>query len=206
MSRLCPRLIAITDTTRLGPEALEPRLLALCAAAVPGAVMVQLRDRQLATRERLALARRLLPRVRGAGQLFAVNDRIDLALLVEADALHLGEASVAPLEARRLVDGMWISRACHDPERAEARGADAVVLSPVVAPRKGRPALGIGALGAARRAGALDARAPLLYALGGIDASNARGCLEAGADGVASVGAALGEDPGPLLDALGIAR
>lgn len=202
MSALAPRLIAITDTTRVAPDELERRMAALCALAAPGTVLVQLRDRELTARARLALARRLLPRVRGTGQRFQVNDRIDLALAVGADAVHLGEASVTPADARRLVGPeTWISRACHDPERAGAEGADAVVLSPVLAPRKGRPALGLEALAVARRAGA-----PLLYALGGIDAEGACRALEAGADGVAAIGAALEADCSPLVQALGIAR
>jgi thiamine-phosphate pyrophosphorylase len=73
--------------------------------------------------------------------------------------------------------------------------------------RKGRPALGLAALGAARRAAAaLPKPADLrLYALGGVRAENAAECITAGADGVAVIGAALdGTDPRPLLGALGI--
>jgi thiamine-phosphate pyrophosphorylase len=200
----CPRLIALSDTIRCPEPLLLERLDRLAAAARPGTVMLQLRDRQLSDRGRIALGRRLCEVARRHGQLFAVNDRSDLARLLGADALHLGEASIVPSEARRIVGDLWLSRACHDPRSASPEGADAILLSPILAPRKGRPALGLQALGIARRAAGPDVR---LYALGGIDAEAAGRCILAGADGVAVIGAALEpDDPLPLLDALGIGR
>ncbi len=200
-----PRLIAITDTTRLEPDALVERLTRLCALAAPGSVMLQLRDRELPVRQRMTLGRRLAEAAHRREQLFAVNDRVDLALLLDADGLHLGEHSVEAADARRLAgDAMWISRACHGATQAEARGADAIVLSPVMAARKGNPPLGLEGLANARRIA--GGPPPLLYALGGIDADNAAACVRAGADGVAAIGAALADDPLPLLDALGIPR
>ena len=199
-----PRLIAITDTQVAPVGELEARLASLAAAATPHSVMIQLRDRELPIRERFELGQRLVRVAREHEQLFAVNDRADLALLLEADGLHLGEQSVEPEDARKLVGPeVFISRACHDSARAQPRGADAVVLSPVLAPRKGNPARGVEALAEARR----GAGGAMVYALGGIDADGARHCLEAGADGVAVVGAVLdGRDPLPLLAALGVAR
>jgi len=201
-----PRLIVITDTTRVDVPRLLVRVDALAARAAPGSVMVQLRDRELDLAARLELGRRLRALTRARGQWLAVNDRIDLALLLEADALHLGERSVSAPDARRLWGDGWISRACHDPEAAMAAGADAVILSPVLAPRKGSPALGAAALGRARaRLAAGSSPAALLVALGGVTAATARACLGAGADAVAAIGAALEEDdPGPLLAAVGV--
>jgi len=203
-SAVRPRLIAITDTTLAPPAVLETRLAVLLAAAMPGSVMVQLRDRELPDRERIVFGQALRALTRQYQQLLAVNDRCDLAFLLETDGLHLGESSIAPSDARKLVGGLWISRACHDPARAAALDANAVLLAPVLAPRKGSPALGLGALGTARRALGGSGEA-LLYALGGVDAASAEACLAAGADGVAAIGAALdGRDPMPLLEALGI--
>ena len=202
-SELRPRLIAITDTTLAPRGVLELRLERLLAAAVPKSVMVQLRDRELSDRERIALGRELRELTRRHHQLFAVNDRCDLALVLESDGVHLGERSISPEDARTLVGPLWISRACHDPARAESLGADAVVLAPVVAQRKGANAHGIAALTAARSV--LSGSNTLLYALGGVDAASAAACLAAGADGVAAIGAVLdGSDPLPLLEALGI--
>jgi thiamine-phosphate pyrophosphorylase len=195
-----PRLMAITDTTAVPIGELEARVERLARLCRPATVVVQLRDLELPVRSRLALAQRLREITRSAGQMLVVNDRLDLAVLAEADGVHLGEQSVSPVDARQIVgEGAWISRACHDPSQAQSLGADAVVLSPILAPRKGRPALGLGALTRARSADVM------LFALGGVDAGGAAACLEAGADGVAAIGAALGaSDPTPLLEALGV--
>jgi thiamine-phosphate pyrophosphorylase len=195
-------LIAISDTTLAPAHLLVRRFEHLAARAAPGSLMVQLRDLQLKDRERLELGRTLRDVTRRHDQALAVNDRADLALLIEADGLHLGEASVAVPEARKLVGGLFISRARHDPARAGSSGADAELISPIFAERKGRPALGIEAV---ERARSCAGGATLIYALGGVDAQNAARCLAAGADGVAVMGAVLdGRDPDPLLWALGI--
>ena len=201
---LRPRLIIVTDTTVAPIGLLEQRLEAVAAAAEPESVMIQLRDRQLPVRERLELGRRVQHLAQKHDQWFAVNDRVDLALILEADGVHLGERSVEVSDARRLVGpDLFISRACHDPAAAQPLGADAVVLSPVIAPRKGNPALGVEVAKTAR----LAAGEALLYALGGVSANNAVSLVEAGFDGVAVVGAVLdGRDPLALLGALEIRR
>jgi thiamine-phosphate diphosphorylase len=201
-----PRLIAITDTGVAPPGTLEARLEALCAAARPGTVLVQLRDLALPTRARVELGRRLRALTRDTAQFLAVNDRADLAVLLEADGLHLGEAAVATSDARRIVGSMWISRALHDPERAADADADALLLSPLLEPRKGRAALGLGALRRCRELFDERGSKASLFALGGVTALTARACLDHGADGVAAIGAALSDAPRPLLTALGVLR
>ncbi len=142
-----------------------------------------------------------------------MNDRLDLALVLGADAVHLADGSVGVDDARRLLGTeLLVSRPCHDVEAALEPRVDAWLLSPIAAPRKGRPALGIGPLRRFREriASQTTSNAPtatLLYALGGIDASNARACVEAGASGVAVMGAVLTAlEPERLLDTLEIAR
>lgn len=202
-----PRLIAITDFSALGaPETLRC-LEALMASARPKTVMVQLRDRSLAARDLVALGREIAGLCRGQGQLFQVNDRLDLALLLGADSVHLGEASVDTSDARRLVGSRFLTRACHDPGAAAIIDANGLLLSPILAPRKGRGALGVEGLERARRALAEARRDTLLFALGGVDAEGAGRCLRAGADGVATVGATQSEtNARELVAALGIAR
>jgi thiamine-phosphate pyrophosphorylase len=165
--------------------------------------MFQLRDRELSGRERWAFGRELGALCRAERQWLEVNDRSDLAVLLEADALHLGEASVAASDARRVVGGrMFVSRACHDPGVALEAGVDAWVLSPIFERRKGRGALGSGALSA------LVARcgdAARVFALGGVDPRHAGESLRSGAAGVAAIGSVLtASEPELLLDALGI--
>ena len=194
----------ITDTSVAPIGVLESRLEALCRAARPGSILVQLRDLGLPTRVRLELGVRLRAITRAAGQWLAVNERADLAVLLEADALHLGEGGVASADARRIAPSIWVCRALHDPEQAAEIDADAVVLSPVIAARKGRPALGVEALQRCRSSARPQVQ---LFALGGISAQTAAECRNQGADGVAVIGAALGEGPVvPLLRALEISR
>lgn len=200
-----PRLIVITDTALVGRAQVVARVRSLVAMAQEATVLVQLRDRELSARERLELGRELRELTRRHGQWFAVGDRIDLALALEADGLHLGEQSVPVAAARELWGSRFVSRAVHDLAALEAGGADALLLSPIVAPRKGNSALGIDALTRARaRLSARGQGGTLLAALGGVGPETAAQCLAAGANAVAVIGAALRvEDPRPLLAAVG---
>ena len=202
-----PALMVISDTGVAASGLIEGRVERVLALARPESVVVQLRDLELETRARMALGERLVALCRRYGQWFVVNDRVDLALLLGADGVHLGERSVSPAEVRAMLPGAFVSHACHDLDGVVRDGSDAAVLSPIGAPRKGRPALGVEVLGRARALG--DAHEPRLavYALGGVDASNAAACIEKGATGVAVIGAALdGRDPLPLVRALRIER
>jgi thiamine-phosphate pyrophosphorylase len=207
-------LVVITDTERGSVEVLLSQLERLARAAVPGSLQVQLRDRQLPIRDRQRLGERLRDLTRRHEQLFYVNDRLDLAVLLGADGVHLSHASVAPEDARAFglshAQSWRVSAACHAPGDFAASTADALMLSPVVGARKGRPPIGLGGLALALRARAErggELRPCLLYALGGVTRHNARHLLEAGADGVALIGEVFEpEAPDLLLRALGIQR
>ncbi|HYP88775.1 MAG TPA: thiamine phosphate synthase [Polyangiaceae bacterium] len=207
-------LIAISDLSALSAELLLERLARLARAAKPNHVALLLRDHQASARHRLALGEELRAIAREHEQQLWVADRADLALLLEADVLHLGEASAPANVVRPLLPPqLRISRAWHAPTwsdpalDAELSGVDALLLSPLLAPRKGRPALGLAALGVlGEQLRARHSAYPQIFALGGVSAENAAACLAAGAAGVAAIGAALGPDPAPLLDALAIAR
>jgi len=188
-----PRLIAMTDRTVASADETLRRFERLARAARPFSVMFQLRDRELPARERLAFGRDLRALCTAEQQWFQVNDRCDLAALLGADAVHLGEASVSAADARRILgEGVFVTRACHDPECELEPGVDGWVLSPIFAERKGRAALGLE--GMAR----LAARARA-YALGGVSASGAGKIIEVGAFGVAVVGTVLAGDDGEAL-------
>ena len=124
-----------------------------------------------------------------------VNDRLDVALAAQATGVHLGERSVPPEEARRLVKSnrhhekdFLIGVSCHSPEAAKAgeRGsADYLFFGPVFAtPSKAAygSAQGLDRLAEVCRAVAL----PVL-AIGGITLENAADCLSAGASGIAAI-------------------
>ena len=193
-----PRLIAIVDSERAAFDTWLVHLEPLLALARPAQVLVMLRDRQRSARERLAMGAALRRLTRAHEQLLGVNDRLDLAQLLDADAVHLPESGVSVEDARDFGAShgrrWWISRASHEPADAAVATADAVLLSPVAEARKGRPALG--AAGVQRARAALEARASSLapcrlYVLGGVTAATAPALLAAGADGVAVIGGLL---------------
>jgi thiamine-phosphate diphosphorylase len=207
-----PRLVAISDLERLAPDVLVRRARELARAARAGGVALLLRDHAATGRQRLALGLALRDAAREHEQQLWVADRIDLALLLDADALHLGEASVTALQARRLLPArVRVSRAWHRARVEEAverelDGVDALLLSPVMALRKGRPALGLAALGGLGEQLRARNQAYPLIALGGVTPENAGACLAAGAAGVAAIGAAFDGEPGPLVEALHLGR
>lgn len=209
---MLPRLIAITDLGIAAETVLVERFQQLALQARPGSVALLLRDHAFGARQRLVLGKQLRSIADRARQAFWVADRLDLALLLRADGVHLGEASVRAGSVRRVVGaGVHISRAWHaasltDAASEEVAEVDALLVSPIFSPRKGRPEFGLpslGALGEQLRARKWGCK---IYALGGVSPKNAAACLDAGTHGVAAIGAALREDPRPLLSALDILR
>jgi len=135
-------------------------------------------------------------------QLLVINSDVDLAREIGADGVHLPKGGVAA--ARAVLPRAWISLAAHDDDdvrRAVSEGADAALVSPIFAtPGKGPPR-GLEAIRAAR------AIAPQLaiYALGGVDESNAAACRAAGATGVAVI-RALFDAPDPAAAARALVK
>lgn len=167
------------------------------AVLAAGAHAVQLREKGMADRPLLDLARRVRALARRHGALFVMNDRPDLAVLAEADALHLGQDDLPVPEARRIVGPeMLVGLSTHSLDQireAVGAGADYIGVGPVFATgTKGyREGLGIEYVRRAAPAFAVPA-----VAIGGIRAENAREIVEAGAQAVAVCGAILSaEDP-----------
>ena len=175
-------------------------------AAIRGGVScVQLREKGCSTREFMDEARLLKALLAGTGVPLFINDRLDVALAVGADGVHLGQNDLPIADARRLVGNRMIigisAESVADAVRAEAEGADYIGASPVfTTPTKTdtAPPLGLDGLRAIRRA----VRLPLV-AIGGIDADNAAQVLRAGADGLAVVSAIVSA-PCPRTAAAGL--
>ncbi|MFQ5846415.1 MAG: thiamine phosphate synthase [Candidatus Methylomirabilales bacterium] len=183
-------LCVITDETLSGLRHREVAEQALEG----GAPMIQLRDKRgdLRSLYEEAVAIRGLCRQRGAR--FIVNDRLDLALAVEADGVHLGQEDVPARLARPLLmPGMFLGISTHsveEAEEAEAAGADYIGFGPVFATgtKAGtRPPVGLDGIRRVRAA----VRVPVL-AIGGITAERAQAVIEAGADGLAVISAIVG--------------
>jgi thiamine-phosphate pyrophosphorylase len=202
-----PRLIAFSDLTRAPLELFLQRFTALGAGAEPHTISFTLRDYQISTRERLRVGEEIAAVARATAQYFGVCERADLARLLGADALHLPGAGVQAAHARDyLGKSVFVSRACHDLSAPADTDLDALLLSPILAPRKEASPLGFAGLRAARAVLEQRAAKTRLYALGGVTAGAVEGCLSAGAHGIAVIGAALDPDPLPILRALRIAR
>ena len=162
------------------------------AAAVSGGVTcVQLREKHCSTREFLEEARRVRELLAGTGVPLIINDRLDVALAVAADGVHLGQHDMHLSDARRLVGERLVigisAESVADAIRAEAEGADYIGVSPVfTTPTKmdTAPPLGLEGLREIRRAVSLP-----LVAIGSIRHDNAAEVLRAGADGLAVVSA-----------------
>jgi thiamine-phosphate pyrophosphorylase len=160
-------------------------------AAAGGVDMVQLREKQIDDREWLHRARRAAAAARAAGVLFIVNDRPDLARLVEADGVHLGQTDLPVHEARRVLGpGRLIGVSTHslaEVDAALADGADYLGVGPTFPSHtKSFPHLaGLDFVRAVSERTRLPA-----FAIGGITPDNVRDVVQAGLRRVA-VGQAL---------------
>jgi thiamine-phosphate pyrophosphorylase len=169
------------------------------AACDGGAAVVQLRAKHATDREALAWGERIREATRRAGLAFVVNDRFDLALLLEADAVHLGQQDLPPARVRAAAGAkLAIGRSTHDArELACACGEplDYVAFGPVFGTTS-KP-IAHAAQGLARLAAAAAEVAPRpLVAIGGIAEENLASVLAAGARGAAVLSAvAAAADP-----------
>ena len=175
------------------PRRSFPDLLAAIEAAMAGGVTwVQLRDKSASAATMFRQGSDLLEATRRYGVKLAVNDRLDVALAVGADGVHLGQSDPGAERAR--ARGLLLGRSAVNYAQAAEADADADYLGvgPVWAtPSKddAGPAIGLAELARI----CADVKVPVI-AIGGIDASNAGDCIRAGAAGVAAIRAAT--DPG----------
>jgi thiamine-phosphate pyrophosphorylase len=183
-------LYLVTDRHQTGGR----DLLEVVGHAVRGGLRaVQLREKDLSTRDLYLLAERLLDMTRAAGVALLINDRVDVALALDADGVHLTRRSLPPKAARELLGpGKLIGISCHslmDVHEAVNGGVDFVVLGPIYAtPSKAAygPPLTTALLQKARSASSV----PLL-AIGGIKAGQVPDVMAAGADGIAAISAVM---------------
>ncbi len=180
-----PILCLVTDRTACAGRPLHS-VVAVAVAA--GVRLVQLREKDLSARELLGTGERLLEPVHEGGGLLVVNDRLDVALALGADGVHLGSNSLPVEVARRVVgDRMLIGVSVHAVEeavRAEREGADYLFLGTIFETRShpGTPPAGVELISRVTAA----VRLPVV-AIGGINSTNAGSVMSAGASGAAVI-------------------
>ena len=203
-----PRLYLVTDRHATGGRPLaaviEAALRGIAGSGLaPEEVAVQLRDKDLSGRALTELARALRDKTAAAGVRLFVNDRIDVALSVGADGVHLGGASLSPADAQAIAPALAIAISAHqiDDLRAAVGQAAFAVFGPIYdTPSKRRygPPVGLAALEAAAGVGL-----PLI-AIGGIDPGHTGDVRRSGAYGLACIRAVMAAgDPASALRAFG---
>jgi len=193
----CLRLVAITDDLRDGADGLVGRD---AAAVRGGATMVQLRLKNVDPRELVRVARALVETVPVP---IIVNDRADIAVAAGAAGVHVGVDDVPARALRPVVPAGFIIGASvgNDAEVPFATGADYVGIGPVFSTAS-KPDAG-DAIGAAEFARLARLTGLPAVAIGGIDTTNCRALLDAGANGVAVIRAIFAaSDPERAAQAL----
>lgn len=193
-------LYLITDGSQ--PERIAGAVRKALQGAPPKSVLVQLRAKGCEPKQlyEIALEVRADCAAHNAG--FVVNDRADLAQAASADGVHLPERALPIAAVRPLLgDGALIGVSCHDAAglaAAASSGASFATLSPVFAsPQKGAP------LGLTRFSELVSAATLPVYALGGVDASQASALKRAGASGLAVISAVFAsQDPAGAVSGL----
>lgn len=186
-------LYLVTDRSLSRGRSIEE----IVSGAVRGGVTcVQLREKHCSTREFVRQARSLQPILSKYNIPLIINDRLDVALAVGADGVHLGQSDMHIGDARRLMGKKIIigisAENLDDAIVAEKEGADYIGMSPVFATETKTDTaapLGLDGIRQIRKV----VKIPLV-GIGGIHAANLREVVWAGADGVAVVSAIVSAD------------
>jgi thiamine-phosphate pyrophosphorylase len=163
-------------------------------ALLGGANVIQFREKKMETGEMIRVCHAIQDMCRQHGATFIVNDRVDVALAIDADGVHVGQQDMAAATARRLIGPKKILEVSvgnlETARQAEADGADYVgvgMIFPAGLKKDIRVAKGLEVL----REVSQNIKIPVV-AIGGIDHANAASCIEAGAAGCAIITAVIG--------------
>ncbi len=168
------------------PEAVRQALMG-------GVRAVQLREKDLPIRELLTLAQEFRGIAGEFGAKLFINDRVDVAVAVDADGVHLGTQSLPASAVRKIVGNrMLIGVSTHslqEAEKAQAEGADFITFGPIfetLSKMKFGEPVGAGTLKILK-----DSINIPIFAIGGVKSGNIEHVLQSGADGIAMISAIL---------------
>lgn len=185
-----PRLYPITDRRLSGLSHAEQ----VARLGAGGATFVQLREKHLSPREFYFEAQEALRVARARGLRLIINDRVDIALALGADGVHLGQDDLAPEAARRILgEEAIIGFSTHNLEQASQAArlpVDYIAIGPIFntsSKENPDPAVGLDGLARVR---AVTGAIPLV-AIGGMTIDRAANVLDTGADAVACISTLL---------------
>jgi thiamine-phosphate pyrophosphorylase len=173
-----------------------PLVQAVRLALQGGVRAIQLRERDLPTRELLALARELRAVTAEFRAKLFINDRVDVAVSVDADGVHLGHQSMPPQAVRKIVGSrMQIGVSTHDPEEAKSAqdgGADFITYGPIyITPSKAGLGDPVGPESINDVVKIVDIP---VFGLGGIKSGNIDSVVQNGAFGVSMISEIFASD------------
>ena len=194
-----PTVYPITDVEIAGVSHAEQIVL----LGDGGATFVQLREKKLPPIDFYHQAKTALAVAAERGVTVIINDRVDLALALQARGVHLGQDDLPPNAARKLLgNDAIIGYSTHNVAQAIAAATlpvDYIAIGPIFetgTKANPDPVVGLDGLRAVRKA---TGDMPLV-AIGGITTANARAVIEAGADSVAVISALLSGGPNAISD------
>ena len=182
------KLYVITDR-RLKPEVESVR-----EALEGGATSIQLRIKNAPTREMIEIGRKIRELTKEYDVLYFVDDRLDVALAIDADGVQLGPEDMPISLAREIAPNLIIGASVYSLEealKAEKEGADYLGAGSVFPTPTKRDAKVIGLEGLKR---IVDSVKIPVVAIGGINHENVREVLNTGVDGIAIISAIIGAD------------
>jgi thiamine-phosphate pyrophosphorylase len=213
-------LYYITDRKQLPGDKTEKRhrlLEKISEAARAGIDYIQLREKDLPSRELESLAQSAAKAIQGTRTRLLINSRSDIAIACGADGVHLTSNDISAGDVRSLwmnarPSSPLIAVSCHtvaELRMAESQGANFAVLAPIFG-KGAEPGIGLGVLAEAcgrvrqpehTESAPNPSRFPVL-ALGGVNLQNARACLAAGPAGIAGIRIFQESDIAQLVESL----
>ncbi|MEW6001703.1 MAG: thiamine phosphate synthase [Nitrospirota bacterium] len=189
MKQLDFRLYLITDRKLFASQDL---LFTAVEEALKGGLWaIQLREKDFDLRDLLSIAYGMRELTKDYKAKLFINDRVDIALAVKADGVHLGQKGMPAPAAKKIIqDKMMIGISTHSPDeamKAEKDGADFITLGPIYQTsskiKYGEP-IGIDTLKKVRAKISIP-----IFGIGGIKLDKVKEVMKAGADGVALISA-----------------